>query len=87
MFLKFELVDYNIKKNYIFSDMGALNPLKWKMRTFAYVSVAILAFYVFFIFKKKHHVSFDGVVKNAKPETVWEFVADFNNMMKLNPTM
>lgn len=67
--------------------MGVFNPLKWKIRTFGYVSATILAFYVFFIHKKTHHVSFDAIIKDTNPESVWEFVADFSNMKKLNPTM
>ncbi|XP_048512650.1 uncharacterized protein LOC105683535 [Athalia rosae] len=67
--------------------MGGFNPLKWKIRTFAYVSASLFAFYVLFFYKKTHHVSFDAIIENSEAEAVWEFVADFSNMKKLNPTI
>lgn len=36
---------------------------------------------------KEYETSFDGIVPGAEPGFVWEFLADFNNMKKLNPTM
>ena len=64
-----------------------LNPMKWKSKTLAYSFLSVLIIYVFFFYKKTHTVSFEFVIKNSTPESVWEFVADFSNMKKLNPTM
>ncbi|XP_022195324.2 uncharacterized protein LOC111052834 isoform X1 [Nilaparvata lugens] len=36
---------------------------------------------------KKYNVKFESVVRKAKPIDVWEYVADFSNMPKLNPTI
>ncbi|XP_015589427.1 uncharacterized protein LOC107265016 [Cephus cinctus] len=67
-------------------DMG-LNPMKWKTRTLAYVSLGLFVFYLVAIYRKEHHVSFEMTIKNTQAEDVWEFVADFSNMKKLNPTI
>lgn len=63
-----------------------LNPLTWKFRTLIYI-LAIVFFYIFFIFKKVHHVVVEVTIENARPVDVWEYVADFSNVKKLNPTM
>lgn len=64
-----------------------VNPLKWKFRTLMYVTLGLFAIYIFVIYKKNHTVVFEFDVKNVEPEVIWEFVADFSNMLKLNPTM
>lgn len=64
-----------------------VNPLTWKFRSLAYVALGIFSIYVVFFYKKNHQVVFEFEIKNSMPEIVWEFVADFSNMMKLNPTM
>lgn len=47
-----------------------------------------IAFLLYLLIRLKDYtVKFDSVVKKAKPVEVWEFVADFSNMLKLNPTM
>lgn len=63
------------------------NPMKWKTRTVLYALVAICMFYVLFMYKKKHQVMFEATIHNTDPKHVWEFVADFSNMKKLNPTI
>ncbi|XP_008543899.1 uncharacterized protein LOC103568717 [Microplitis demolitor] len=63
-----------------------LNPLTWKFRTLIYI-LAIVFFYIFFIFKKVHHVVVEVTIENARPVDVWEYVADFSNVKKLNPTI
>ncbi|XP_046409684.1 uncharacterized protein LOC124296786 [Neodiprion virginianus] len=68
-------------------EMGSLNPMKWKIRTFASIVATLFVIYVFLIFKKTHYASFDAIIKDTKPDVVWEFVADFSNMKKLNPTI
>lgn len=63
------------------------NPMKWKTRTVVYGVLGALLFYVLFVYKKKDQVIHEVVVNNSNPKQVWEFVADFSNMKKLNPTM
>lgn len=70
----------------ILLEMG-INPMKWKTRNVLYTILTLFIFYVLFVYKKKHHVLFEGIIKNSNPIHVWEFVADFSNMKKLNPTM
>ncbi|OXU30090.1 hypothetical protein TSAR_004179 [Trichomalopsis sarcophagae] len=65
----------------------ALNPMKWKARTLAYSGLGLFGFYFLFVYKWTHHFLYEATVKNSKPEHVWEFVADFSNMIKLNPTL
>ncbi|KAK0084162.1 hypothetical protein PV325_007501 [Microctonus aethiopoides] len=63
------------------------NPLKWKLRSIVYFLLIIIGIYVLFIYKKVHNVNVEVIIKNTNPEDVWEFVADFSNMLKLNPTI
>lgn len=34
-----------------------------------------------------HNYESDGLIKNTKPEDVWNYVADFSKMRLLNPSM
>ena len=70
----------------VVSDM-AFNVLEWKTKKLVSLILVLLVFYMAFVHKKIHHVTFEGTIKNVKPETVWEFVADFSNMKILNPSM
>ncbi|XP_015118234.1 uncharacterized protein LOC107041935 [Diachasma alloeum] len=63
------------------------NPLKWKLRTLGYLFLGIFVFYMIFLFKKNHHFVSEFTIKNTRAKSVWEFVADFSNMLKLNPTI
>lgn len=63
------------------------NPMKWKTRTIVQGILGALFLYILFVYKKKHQVMFEAIVNNSNPKHVWEFVADFSNMKKLNPTM
>ncbi|XP_032665622.1 uncharacterized protein LOC116841604 [Odontomachus brunneus] len=63
------------------------NPMKWKTRTVVYGVLGTLLFYILFVYKKKYQVIHEIVVNNSNPKHVWEFVADFSNMKKLNPTI
>ena len=65
----------------------AINPMKWKTRNILYTSLTLLVFYVLFVYKKKHHILFEEIIKDSNPIHVWEYVADFSNMKTLNPTM
>ncbi|XP_076173687.1 uncharacterized protein LOC143149841 isoform X5 [Ptiloglossa arizonensis] len=64
-----------------------INPMKWKTRTVLYSIIVLFLFYELFIYKKKHQVMFEGIIHDSNPMHVWEFVADFSNMKKLNPTI
>lgn len=47
-----------------------------------------IAFICYLLFRcRKYNVTFSATIANAKPVEVWEFVSDFNNMKKLNPTI
>lgn len=61
--------------------------MRWKTRNVLYLALTLFIFYIFFIYKKKYHVNFEGTIQNSNPIHVWEYVADFSNMKKLNPTM
>ncbi|KAK9302963.1 hypothetical protein QLX08_005224 [Tetragonisca angustula] len=65
----------------------AINPMKWKTRNILYTSLTLLVFYVLFVYKKKHHILFEEIIKDSNPIHVWEYVADFSNMKTLNPTI
>ncbi|KAF3424999.1 hypothetical protein E2986_08709 [Frieseomelitta varia] len=65
----------------------AINPMKWKTRNILYTSLTLLIFYVLFVYKKKHHILFEEIIKDSNPVHVWEYVADFSNMKTLNPTI
>ncbi|XP_020283358.1 uncharacterized protein LOC109854561 [Pseudomyrmex gracilis] len=64
-----------------------LNPMKWKTRIITQSFLGILLFYILLVYKMKHQVMFEAIVNNSDPKHVWEFVADFSNMKKLNPTI
>lgn len=63
------------------------NPMKWKTRNILHGILGLLLLYTLFFYKKKHQVMFEGTINKSDPKVVWEFVADFSNMKKLNPTM
>ncbi|EZA62908.1 hypothetical protein DMN91_003188 [Ooceraea biroi] len=65
----------------------AFNPMKWKARTVMYGILGVLSFYALFIHKVTYQVIFEATINNSNPKHVWEFVADFSNMKKLNPTI
>ncbi|XP_017878179.1 uncharacterized protein LOC108623849 [Ceratina calcarata] len=64
-----------------------INPMKWKTRNVLYTMLTLLIFYVLFLYKRKQHVLFEDIIKDSNPIHVWEFMADFSNMKKLNPTI
>jgi hypothetical protein len=64
-----------------------MNPMKWKARNLAFGGISLFLFYFLFFYKWIHNLTYQATIKNSKAEYVWEFVADFRNMMKLNPTM
>ncbi|XP_012231831.1 uncharacterized protein [Linepithema humile] len=65
----------------------SFNPMKWKTRTIMHSIIGVILFYVLFVYKKQHQVMFEATINNSNPKHIWEFVADFSNMKKLNPTI
>lgn len=49
--------------------------------------VAALLLYVFVLSSGYQKYQIEGIIKRSQPEKVWEYVADFNKMRLLNPTM
>lgn len=59
---------------------------RWnKKRTFIVIAFLLVIYVAFSSTYNKYEI--DGTIPNTKPEHVWEFVADFSKMRKLNPTM
>ncbi|XP_075221898.1 uncharacterized protein LOC142324787 isoform X2 [Lycorma delicatula] len=47
-----------------------------------------VAFILYLLLRiKAYSIKFDAVIKKSHPIDVWEYVADFSNMLKLNPTI
>ncbi|XP_049291091.1 uncharacterized protein LOC125768027 [Anopheles funestus] len=60
--------------------------VRWaKRRVFVAVTIVIVLYYFLSSSYQKYHIS--TIIPNTKPEDVWEFVADFSRMKKLNPTI
>ncbi|EDV96966.1 GH16571 [Drosophila grimshawi] len=59
----------------------------WKVKRVSLVISVILLLYVFVFSAGYHKYQIDAVIGNAEPEAVWEYVADFNKMRLLNPTI
>lgn len=58
-----------------------------RRRLFAYGSVAV-ALALILTAKRENNVRFtSGDMEDAKPHELWEYVSDFSNVAKLNPTM
>ncbi|EDW41040.1 uncharacterized protein LOC6605216 [Drosophila sechellia] len=49
--------------------------------------VAALLLYVFVFSSGYQKYQIEGIIKRSQPEKVWEYVADFNKMRLLNPTI
>lgn len=58
----------------------------WNKRRLITVFCAILALFVIFSASNNAYES-DVTIRNTRPEIVWEYVADFQKMKLLNPTM
>lgn len=59
----------------------------WNLKRVSLLFGAVLLLYVFVFSGGYHKYQIDGVIGKTGPERVWEYVADFNNMRLLNPTM
>ncbi|XP_050075629.1 uncharacterized protein LOC126563062 [Anopheles maculipalpis] len=60
--------------------------VRWaKRRVFVTLTIVIVLYYFLSSPYQKYHIS--TIIPGTKPEDVWEFVADFSRMKKLNPTI
>lgn len=56
------------------------------MKRISLLGLLVLGIYwIFSASNNKYEV--DAIIKNTKPEAVWEYVSDFSKMKLLNPTM
>lgn len=51
------------------------------------VGICAVVFVYLFLFSRYQTFEYQEVIKGTKPETVWEYVADFSKMKLLNPTI
>lgn len=51
------------------------------------LGICVIIFIYLLLFARYQTFEYQEVIKNAKAKDVWEFVADFNQMKKLNPTI
>lgn len=51
------------------------------------IGICAVIFVYLFLFSRYQTFEYQEVIKNAKPEAVWEYVADFSKMKLLNPTI
>lgn len=51
------------------------------------IGICAVIFVYIFLFTRYQSFEYQEVIKNVKPETVWEYVADFSKMKSLNPTI
>lgn len=59
---------------------------RWNKRRIATTAVCVI--FVYWVLSASHHTYEDKVtITTTSPETIWEYVADFQNMQMLNPTM
>ncbi|EDW19577.1 uncharacterized protein LOC6583433 [Drosophila mojavensis] len=59
----------------------------WNLKRLALLLGAVVLLYLFVFSGGYHKYQIDRVIDNARPEAVWEYVADFNKMRLLNPTI
>lgn len=59
---------------------------RWNKRHLSIFGIGLLIFYLIFSASRNTYES-DVIIRNTKPELVWEYVADFHKMHLLNPTM
>ncbi|XP_063231573.1 uncharacterized protein LOC134536009 [Bacillus rossius redtenbacheri] len=63
-----------------------MRTVRWSKKRIFYTAAMAVVLY-FLLCARKQSVTFETIVHNSKAVDVWEFVADFSNMKKLNPTM
>ncbi|ALC44286.1 CG6310 [Drosophila busckii] len=68
-------------------NRGMYGRRQWNIKKLSLLLATGLLLYVFVFSGGYQKYQIDGVIGNTKPETVWEYVADFNKMRMLNPTI
>lgn len=59
---------------------------RWARRKLTVIVVfSVVLYYLLSSSYSKYQI--DTIIHRTKPEAVWEYVADFSKMKKLNPTM
>lgn len=51
------------------------------------IGICAVIFVYIFLFTRYQTFEYQEVIKNVKPESVWEYVADFSKMKSLNPSI
>ena len=51
------------------------------------IGICAVIFVYLLLFSRYQTFEYQEVIKNVKPERVWEYVADFSKMKKLNPSI
>lgn len=60
--------------------------MKWKVKRL--VSVILVGILLYFWLRPREFTYKEEIrIVNTQPSEVWEYVADFSNMINLNPTM
>lgn len=68
------------------NTIAGMQIRRWNKRQLSILGVALLVVYWVFSASRNTYEA-DVIIKNTKPELVWEYVADFHRMHLLNPTM
>ncbi|XP_058464654.1 uncharacterized protein LOC131438569 [Malaya genurostris] len=59
---------------------------RWARRRFVLVAVCSLVVY-YLLSSSYNEYQINTIIRRTKPEIVWEYIADFSKMKKLNPTI
>ncbi|XP_017136054.1 uncharacterized protein LOC108151743 [Drosophila miranda] len=60
---------------------------RWNIKRFSLLLTTALLLYVFVLSSGYQKYQIEGIIGKTRPEKVWEYVADFNKMRLLNPTI
>lgn len=60
--------------------------IHWFKKRVLIVSISAIIFF-FILRTHQYNIRFKKIIRYTKPIIVWEYVADFSNMKKLNPTL
>lgn len=63
-----------------------MSPIRWNKRRVIVLTLSAIVFYLI-ISSRYTKYQAETIIRNHKPEDVWNFVADFSKMKLLNPTM
>lgn len=63
-----------------------MRTARWNAKRLGVAAAGLLVLYALFSASRQTHDA-EVLVRNTPPKVVWDFVADFSNMLQLNPTM